>query len=339
MLRQLNYLPDGLLHLPATELYQALAGPTLIHLPGRQPQPMFVSVLSHGNEHTGWEALRQVLLKYEDKVLPRALSVFIGNVKAAKHNLRFLDGQHDFNRVWGTSAEPPAPLMQQVIDVMRKREVFLSVDIHNNTGKNPHYACVNVLDDRFLYLAHLFSRTLVYFIRPEGVQSMAFAKFCPAVTVESGLSGEEAGTRHVMEFIEACLHLSDFPQRPFDPREVNVFHTVGICKIPAENSVGFGEPQCDVNFHPEVEYWNFRELGAGAPLAELSESVSQPVVVLDEEGQDVTEQFFAVRDGHLVAAQPCIPAMITRDLNAIRKDCFCYLMEEYPLAIKTNRNL
>lgn len=331
MLRQLNYLPDGILDLAATELYQTLHGPTLIHLPGRHSQPIFVSVLLHGNEHTSWEALRRVLRKYEDQVLPRAMSIFIGNVKAAKFNLRFIDGQQDFNRIWGTSDEPPASLMQHVITEMKKRDVFMSIDIHNNTGKNPHYACINVIDDRFLYLAHLFSRTMVYFIKPEGVQSMAFAKLCPAATVECGLSGEETGTQHVMEFIEACLHLSEFPNRPFDRRAVNVFHTVAICKVPPQYSVGFGEPQCDVNFHPEIEFWNFRQLSPGLPLAEVSTGIDDPINVVNEHGEDVTDQYLTVKDGCLLTTHQCIPAMITRDLNAIRKDCFCYLMEEYPL--------
>lgn len=331
MLRQLDFIPEGLLGLAATELHQVLSGPTLIHLTGRRPQPMFISVLLHGNEHTSWEALRQVLIKYRDHELPRSLSIFIGNVQAAKANMRFIDGQQDFNRIWGGRDWPADNMMQQVLAAMASRDVFLSIDIHNNTGKNPHYACVNLIDDRFLYLAHLFSRTLVYFVRPEGVQSMAFAALCPAVTVECGLSGDLAGTAHVIEFIEACLHLSEFPQRPFDRRSVNVYHTVAILKVPPHISIGFGEPECDLNFDAEIEYWNFRELSPGACLAVVDSSTVSPVVVSNEAGDLVTDEYVAVDNNQLVVRKSCIPAMITKDLNAIRKDCFCYLMEEYAL--------
>ncbi len=61
MLKELDRLPDGLLLLEANQLASALGGPTLIHLQGRQSPALFVSILMHGNETTGWEAVRQLL--------------------------------------------------------------------------------------------------------------------------------------------------------------------------------------------------------------------------------------------------------------------------------------
>ena len=80
-------------------------------------------------------------------------------------------------------------MMREVVEQMRARGVFASVDIHNNTGINPHYGCVNRLEAPFLHLAALFSRIVVYFKRPLGVQSAAFAQLCPSVTVECGKPG------------------------------------------------------------------------------------------------------------------------------------------------------
>ena len=97
MLNEIHYLPQGLLDCEAHELDAVLAGPTLIHLPGRQQQPLFVSVLMHGHETVGWEAVRRLLPRYDiaggDKPMPRALSVFIGNTAAAREGLRHLPGQ------------------------------------------------------------------------------------------------------------------------------------------------------------------------------------------------------------------------------------------------------
>jgi hypothetical protein len=139
MLTQYEALPPGLLDLPAARLGEVLPGPTLIHLPGRRTPPLFVSVLLHGNEDTGWLAAQSVLKKYAAAELPRALSLFIGNIEAARSDLRRLDGQPDYNRVWPGSEEAhPAELamMQRVVDVMCARGVFASIDIHNNTGLN-----------------------------------------------------------------------------------------------------------------------------------------------------------------------------------------------------------
>ena len=86
MLTILNDLPEGLLDKNAHELHEALSGPTLIHLSGIKSRPLFVSVLLHGNETTGWEAIRQYLSEHLSEeqetgtVLPRAMSLFIGNI-------------------------------------------------------------------------------------------------------------------------------------------------------------------------------------------------------------------------------------------------------------------
>lgn len=50
--------PDALLDVPASELWRHLSGPTLFDIPGRRPQPLFVCVLLHGNEDTGWRAIQ-----------------------------------------------------------------------------------------------------------------------------------------------------------------------------------------------------------------------------------------------------------------------------------------
>ncbi len=179
----------------------ALDGPTLIHLPGQREPALFVSVLMHGNETVGWEAMRLLLRRYQDqgRELPRALSLFIGNVAAAAVGMRHLPDQADYNRIWPGTELPPTPehaIMAEVVQRMQQRGLFASIDLHNNTGANPHYACVNVIDNRFLHLATLFSRTVVYFIRPRGVQSQAMARLCPAVTLECGKVHDQLGVTH-----------------------------------------------------------------------------------------------------------------------------------------------
>ena len=95
MLKELDHLPVGLLDLDATQLISMLPGPTLIHLAGRREPSLFVTVLMHGNETTGWEAVQSLLRRYlvGDSLgeLPRGLSLFISNVSAAQFGLRSLD--------------------------------------------------------------------------------------------------------------------------------------------------------------------------------------------------------------------------------------------------------
>ena len=330
MLNQYASLPEGLLDLPASRLGEVLAGPALIHLPGRRQPPLFVSVLLHGNEDTGWLAVQSVLKKYADTELPRALSLFVGNIDAARSGLRRLDGQPDYNRVWPGGEDAPSDesaMMQRVVDAMRARGVFASIDIHNNTGLNPHYACINRLEQNFLHLATLFSRVVVYFIRPRGVQSAAFAELCPSVTVECGKPGMPDSVAHAAEFMEACLHLSEFPAHPVAPHDIDLFHTVATVKVPEHVSFGFNTPEADINFVPELDHFNFRELERGIHLGQMRPDSSARLWVVDENGEDIGERMFDYQRGEITLRQRLMPAMLTRDERVIRQDCLCYLME------------
>lgn len=336
MLKQLDSLPKGLLSLQAHELGAALGGPTLIHLEGRQSPPLFVSILMHGNETTGWEAVRQLLGHYQAgggaRALPRSLSLFIGNVSAAAEGLRRLDDQPDYNRVWpggDDRVSPEAKLMQQVVDIMTERGLFASVDVHNNTGLNPHYACVNSLEPAFLHLASLFSRTVVYFIRPTGVQSGAMARLCPAVTLECGKPDQAFGVAHVLEYLDACLHLSVHPEHPVAEHDLDLFHTVAIVKMPESVRFGFADEAADLSLSDDLEGLNFRELPRGTVLGRVRQGLGTGLSVFDERGADVSDRFLEVEQGELRLRLPVMPSMITRDCRVIRQDCFCYLMERY----------
>ncbi len=335
MLHRIDHLPEGFLDAPAEALYRILPGPTLIELPGLRPEPLFVSILLHGNEDVGLKAMQRVLGRFRDRPLPRALMLFVGNVAAARYGLRRLDGQPDYNRIWpgheDEQAGPEHRMAAQVTALAREAGVFASIDLHNNTGRNPHYACVNVLEHPHLHLAALFGRIVVYFLRPRGVQSMAFAPFCPAVTVECGRVGEARGEEHAADFVEAALRLSALPRHPVPPHDVDLFHTVATVKIPPEVSFTFGEGEVHLCLPEDLDRLNFTEVPAGTVLGRACRGSGLPLAVTDERGADATLRYFR-RDGELVRfARDVMPAMLTLDPRIIRQDCLCYLMERYPL--------
>ena len=334
MLTILTELPPQLLSATPAELHRVLRGPTLIHLPGRRVAPLFVSVLLHGSEYTGLEAVQALLARYRDRALPRALSLFVGNVAAAARGERRLDGQPDYNRVWpgaDTGRLPEHAMMREVVEQMRARNVFASIDIHNNTGLNPHYGCVNRLDHSTLHLAVLFSRIVVFFQRPLGVQSMAFSQLCPAVTVECGKAGERTGAEHAAAFVDAALHLDHFPEHPVTRHDVDLYRTVGIVQVSGEVSFGFGRRDVDLSFEPDLDRMNFRELPSGTRIAQVNRACAQALKICDENGAEVAERYFEVIGGELRTRQRVTPAMLTLDERIIRQDCLCYLMERCPL--------
>jgi succinylglutamate desuccinylase len=332
MLTRLDALPEGFLDVKARDLHRLLPGPTLIHLPGRRTPELFVSVLLHGNEDVGLVAIQQVLKAHAGRELPRAMSIFVGNVTAAREGLRRLDQQPDYNRVWpGTvihAGTPEHAAMSQVQAIMAERGLFASIDIHNNTGLNPHYSVVNQLDPATLHLALLLSRTVVWFKGPPGSQTAAFAPLCPSVTVECGKPGNPANEAAAARFIEACLHLQAFPAHGVRESDLDLYHTVALVKVAPEVTFGFGDDQAELNFDPQLDHKNFVELRAGEVFGQTHHS--SPLDARDEAGSDVSAEFFDTQDGQLRLIRPCMPAMLTLDVLVVRQDCLCYLMDRVP---------
>jgi hypothetical protein len=337
-LYETDRLPEGLLETPAPALHRILPGPTLIHVPGARPDALFVSVLQHGNEDAGLQAVQRLLAAYDGHPLPRTLSLFIGNVEAARHRRRHLDGQLDFNRAWpGTDQAACAEtrLLGEVFARMRERRLFASVDIHNTSGTSPHHVGVNALDPRCLQLAHRFSRTVVHFTRPRGAQAQAFLALCPAVILECGRVGSVEGVTHAHDFLASCLRLDALPDQPPAPGELELFASVALVTIPSMIRFGFewpahpGDPELDLCLRGDIDRLNFRELPVGTAIGHCR-GPYPPVQALNPDGQDVTDTYFECGDHELRLRRSVMPSLLTPDPRIIRQDCLCHLMERIP---------
>jgi len=340
-LQELNQIPKGLLELEkVSDLHSILPQPTIIHLTGERQQPLFISVLLHANEDTGFFAIQALLKRYQYKSLPRSLSIFFGNIEASKTGARHLDHQPDYNRVWPGGDHPECDetrLMQEVVDSMSALKPFASIDIHNNTGKNPHYGCINRLDDSFLHLASLFSRIVVFFETPKGVQSMAMSELCPAVTLECGKPHLAHGVEHATNFVETILHLESIEPHANHKPDVEIYHTVARVTIPEANSFSFAtgsEPEMnsnssavDITFAPDIDRINFTKLAANTVLGKIRPKSDARLIAWNDLEKDVSDDFFFIEGEHIKLSKSLMPAMLTLDKKIVRQDCLCYLME------------
>lgn len=329
-------IPEGLLDLESHELHKLLAGPTLFHLSGSRKPALFVSVLLHGNEPVGWNAIRHILYHYQNRELPRALSLFVGNIHAAKLHQRHLDSQPDYNRIWNEGDSPEHLMAKHVYTEMKQTGLFASIDVHNNTGLNPHYACVNKLDTAFLRLATLFDRTVIYFTRPEGVQSLAFSKLAPAVTLECGKPDNLQGVAHAAEYLTACLNMAEIPSHPIAKQDIELFHTVAVVRVAPNKQIGFHSDNLDIRFVDNIDHLNFCELPVNTVLGWQQSNSELLLKTTDEQDQEVSDNYFHLDGNALRLRRPVMPSMLTRDTRIIRQDCLCYLMERLSLPAHTN---
>ena len=217
-------------------------------------------------------------------------------------------------------------LLGEVCEFVRQQSPFASIDIHNNSGHNPHYACVSRLGDAHLHLASLFSRTGVYFERPAGVQSAALATICPAVAIECGRAGESAGVAHAAEFIASAFALQHFPEHGAPEDELDLLRTMAIVKVPPAASFSADGSAADFQFRSDLEHLNFTELEAGTVLATLGNGGTRRLEVLPADPDSGPDQYLRHAAGELRLSRRAIPAMLSLDERAVRRDCLGYLM-------------
>lgn len=343
---QYQDLTDDWLDLSAADLHQCFDGPALIRIPGRRQPALFVSVLLHGNEPVGWDAVRELLRGYRTagEALPRAMTVFIGNVRAARKGLRRLEGQPDYNRIWKGGLGWEAELARELVTELRRAPPFLAVDVHNNTGVNPHYACITRLDTASLALARVFSRPVVYVRSPDTVLAAALAPITTAIILEAGRPGERRGVEHVIEYLRSCLQLAELPHaRQYDG--MDLYETVATVRIRPGIHFEFAlqpptatGPQQDLWLLGEFEHYNFEELPAGTLFGYLPDALPDapqggtplPLEVTDVNDHDVTERYFQIQGRELRLRRDLVPAMFSPDAAIIRQDVVCYFMERVP---------
>ncbi len=324
----IDRLPEGILNLAADQLWHLLKQPTLIHIPGDRHPPLFISVLLHGNETTGWLAVQQLLREYQGKTLPRSISLLIGNVSAARYAQRRLADQPDYNRIWGRhSLYPESNMAKAVVQEMRRRGVFACIDLHNNTGDNPFYSCLVRRDGQSQYLASLFSPIALYYapLTAEPLLINAFAEFAPAVLLECGKPDRPAGTESAHAFLRQVLQLDLIPAEL--PCKLSMLQAIATIKIPPHIQFGFTEP-ADLVFLPQIDRYNFGVIPQGTAIATVSRplTLDQCLQVCDHKQQDVSQHFFQIVQNRLITTTSIQPAMLTLDPLIIRQDCFCYLM-------------
>lgn len=349
-LRRLDAIPPGLLDAEPQQLAALLGGPALLHLKGdvarqdRPAQALFVSVLLHGNETSGWYAVRRLLRDFPAP--PRDLLVFIGNVEAAAAGVRTLPGQQDFNRMWRN----PEGVAHDVLRQTAELSLLAVVDLHNNTGKNPHYAVLTDFSTGSLGLAARFSDTAVYIKEPATVLTRAFSPHTPNVALELGPVSDSGATSRGYDFLCGLLPLHRIPEAA--PESVRLYRTLARVHLrqgarfgfasdakDGSSSDGYGEESgagdagvrsgrrngLDLVLDNAIEASNFTQLPPGTVFGTAANDLG--LQVLDNRHREVTERFFDLRGGRITLTAAVIPAMYTTDPNVVRQDCLCYFME------------
>ena len=325
---RLHGLPDAFFDITTANIRSLFPKPTLIQIDGTGEGYLFISILLHGNEYTGLRVMQQVLAKQRDN--QRSILLFIGNVEAAEANLRHLPEQVDYNRTWpGTLMEPnpTTQMMHRIIEIAHGLPLFAAIDIHNNTGRNPHYACITDPSPRNLNLAAKFNRIAMVYAH-KGVSTMAFDGICPAATLECGLPGDPQGIEHAARLVEELLVLDAIPDEAPTREQLHLVESHLNVHIPKHISYEFDEAaDVDLRFEVDIESHNFKLMDTRQVFGYTR--VERPIQILDADQHDVTDEVLRIEEGRIYFNQTLMPAMITRDKLVIQQDCLCHLLQDY----------
>lgn len=296
--------PAAIAALPAQALADALGGPTLFDMRKAGEPPLFLSVLQHGNEISGWDAARRL---HRELNAASAL-LFVGNVAAAKLDRRCARDGIDFNRVWEGGDSPAAAVAEELAALVQESAPWLAVDVHNNTGRNPPYSVVFETDRQTLAAARAFSPQALLATQPNGVQTRRLARFCTAVTVEVGTPDDPRSRCRASGYVSRLLAERHIPAG--DPATLCLFETAARVTVTGDAAVV-----------PETQDFNFRTAPSGLALAK-----GGALQAWAADGRRVDDDYLVVEDGATRLRRPTTLGMYTADLEAARMDCLCYLL-------------
>lgn len=330
-LQILKHIPEGFLNIKPRDIINLISSPAILHLKGKEDAPLFISLLLHGNEFSGLIILQEILKKYE-KELPRSLVIFIGNPRACAQGVRHLEDQPDFNRIWGKEHSSRYPLTESVLKYVREKKVYAAVDIHNNTGENPLYACISKKDLNFIKLAQNFSENIVYFTRPHSVLSKALSLIAPSLVIECGLPGYSQGITAGVQFIERLLS-SEEPWKKEEIKIPYIYSTHATLLVDSDSEIFF-ESQLVLKkgqlcLWDQIDQLNLKEVSVGTVLGKVCDS--NPFRLIDNRGRDIFNQFFSIINGNWIVKTSFIPSMFTKDTRVAKSDCLGYVMKKNPI--------
>ena len=331
-----RYLADGLtdevLAQDDRAVLRTLRGPTLVRFPGGDhAPPRAVSTLLHGDEPTGFQAMLHLLR--ERPRLPSTLYLLVGNVRAALappgYAHRYLDDQEDLNRIWAPSAvtTPLRDAAAQALQHLRDAGVATLVDLHNTSGATPSHAIVTRVRPATLNLATLFTTRIVHWELPNGALVEALHDACDAVGIELGRAGRRAAFDLAVDGLRRYLTMP-----PVETVRVLRDHELiaGLHRVtvPPQVRLRFGgelRGDLDLVVPSDADRHNLVEVPAGHSLGRVHRGAPLPVEVTAADGRDATEELLRIDGDRLVLTRAATPVMMTRTVEAVRKDCLVYL--------------
>ena len=312
-------ISQEILECASTELHRYLDGPTIFDL-SNNAIPLFVSTLLHGNETSGWDAVRKFIQNRDLNQPENSLVVFVGNIEAAKTEKRRLPHQNDYNRIWCGGISKEHCMAEQVVSYIAQKKPYFALDVHNNSGPNPHYGVLTNQLAECKSRARQFSDLAILALEQDEILSRRMNEICPAITIECGVPGEPRSSEVVYDYLcELTNPKSDTPTHT----DLSLYKAKYRVILKSATESGFEDfPE----FNCALDASNFALVEAGTLIATHA-SQNWFFEVTDFDGLDLTHEYLNFANGQVTLKQDTILGMFTRSPENILFDCVCYVLE------------
>jgi hypothetical protein len=292
-----------------------------------------VATLLHGNEPSGIRALH-AWLRADVEAATRVVC-FIGAVSAARTPPGFahrtLPGRRDLNRCFRPPWDgPDGAVAAEALQLLREAQPEALVDLHNNTGHNPAYGVGTRPTAAALNLTALFGSRFICTDLRLGALCEATADDCPTVTIECGRAGDPAADEVAHRGLASFLVTEQIETRHVGASPMTIYADPVRVSIRSGLRLTFGRgpvATADLTLAHDIDRHNFQPVLPGAPIGWLAPGTPWPLEARGAEGEDVSRDLFALRDGCVVTRRGLVPIMMTTDPVIAQADCLFYTVQ------------
>lgn len=314
------------------EFLQLLREPTCLLVPGRDgTRCRFVVTLLHGNEPSGVTALHRWLSSHRE---PPAVDTYcaVMNIAAAlaapSFSHRQLPGLRDLNRCFRPPWEDgPGELASSLLRLIHRVKPEALIDIHNTSGMGPAFGVAVFFDQRHDALVSLFSQRLIVTDLRLGALMELSELEVPSVTIECGGAADDAA--HALAYDGLLRYVGERdlyrPRTPDWP--IEVLHNPVRLELGAGLRLRYGDgllPGDDLCLRPDIEKFNFGEVGRECALGWVGAQAFERLEVVDSEGRNLRDDYLRVEGGCLFPATSLKLFMITANPAIALSDCLLY---------------
>lgn len=322
-------IDPSILQTNADALIDRFSGPTLFDLGDSNTPPLFVSVLLHGNETSGWDAIRSYLLNRinRNQAIP-SLVLLVGNVHAAARGLRSLEDQVDFNRIWDGGESEETLWANEVFNYVKRKRPRFALDLHNFSGPNPHHSVITDGRSETLNAASAFSPLAIYAHLPKGILTKKFSEICTSLTFELGMPEDPDSAVRAERFLN--LVTNGTSELVDNRNELRVLRNK--IRVVVDRTNGYAIPDLEPLLHPNFAQFAFEQVDAGTVMARFNDVPSR-LRAFDDDSCDVSQEYLQhdPSRGEISLRKDVIISMYTRDPLIAVQDCVCYFLEPLEL--------